>query len=107
MNKLLKITEPNEMKKFIEGKKYLLVDDEINEYIIMKSDLADYIFNRNEDINVYKPDGTFLLSTFGYFLNKIDYIDRQKIVDRLVKLQVGEIESRKTYFCDSIILNYM
>ena len=95
------------MKKFIARKNYLLVDDEINEYIIMESDLADYIFNRNEDINVYRPDGTFLLSTFGFFLNKIDYIEIQKIIGRLVKLQVGEVESYKTYFCDSIILNYM
>lgn len=107
MNKILQITKLNEMKKFIDSGKYLLVDDGINEYIIMESDLTDYIVNRNEDINVYKPDGTFLLSTIGVFLNKVDFKYRQKIIDRLVKLQLGKLNSKITYFCDSIILEYM
>lgn len=107
MKKLREITKPDDMKKFVKGKKYLLVDDGMNEYIIMEKDLTDYIVNRNEDVNVYRPDGTFLLSTFGFFLNKIDYDYRQKIIDRLIKLQLGELEPYPTYYCDSIILDYM
>ncbi len=74
------------MKEFVDGKDYLLVEDGINEYIIMKNDLIDYIYNRNEEINIYRTDGTFLLSTFDFFLNKIAFSERQKIIDRLIKL---------------------
>ena len=105
--KLVEITNPSEIKSFVEKNPYLLVDDGTNEYIIKESDLADYIYNRNEEINVYRPDGEFLLSTFGFFLNKISYNERQKIIRRLLDLQLGEADSITTKFCDSAILDYM
>lgn len=107
MNKLIEITEPKEMERFVKSSNYLLVDDGLDEYVIHESDLLDYIVNRNEDINVYKSDGEFLLSTIGFFLNKIQYDYRQKIIERLIRLQLGEEETKTTYYCESTILDYM
>ena len=107
MEKLIEITDPKEMKKFVRTNNYLLVDDGLDEYVIKESDLVDYIYNRNEEINVYKPNGEFLLSTIGFFLNKISYNERQKIIERLIRLQLGEEESKITYFCESTILDYI
>lgn len=107
MEKLIEITDPKEMEKFVKSSNYLLVDDGLDEYCIMESDLTDYLFNRNESVNVYKSDGEFLLSTFGFFSNRISYNERQKIIEKLVKLQKGLVESKVTYFCDSAILQYM
>ena len=85
----------------------MLVDDGMDEFVIREKDLVDYIYNRNEDINVYKPNGEFLLSTIGFFLNRISYKDRQKIIERLVRLQLDEEESNITYYCESTILDYI
>ena len=78
MEKLIEITNPNEMEKFVKDNNYLLVDDGMDEFVIREKDLVDYIYNRNEDINVYKPNGEFLLSTIGFFLNRISYKDIMK-----------------------------
>ncbi len=107
MEKLIEITNPKEMEKFVKSSDYLLVDDGLDEYVIHESDLVDYIVNRNEDINVYRPDGSFLLSTIGFFLNKISYSERQKIIERLIRLQLGEEESKATQYCESTILDYI
>lgn len=107
MEKLIEITNPNEMEKFVKDNNYLLVDDGMDEYVIKESDLVDYIVNRNENINVFKPNGEFLLSTIGFFLNRISYNERQKIIDRLVRLQLGEEEPNITYYCESTILDYI
>ena len=107
MEKLIEIIDPKEMEKFVKSSNYLLVDDGLDEYVIHESDLVDYIVNRNEDINIYKSNGEFLLSTIGFFLNKISYNERQKIIERLIRLQLGEEESKVTYYCESTILDYM
>ncbi len=107
MEKLIEITDPKEMERFVKSNKYLLVDDGMDEFVIREKDLVDYIYNRNEDINVYKPNGEFLLSTIGFFLNRISYKDRQKIIERLVRLQLDEEESNITYYCESTILDYI
>ena len=107
MEKLIEIIDPKAMEKFVKSSNYLLVDDGLDEYVIKESDLVDYIVNRNEDINVYRPDGSFMLSTIGFFLNKISYTDRQNIIDRLIRLQLGEEEPRVTYYCESTILDYI
>lgn len=95
------------MEKFVKFSNYLLVDDGLDEYVIHESDLLDYIVNRNEDINVYNSDGEFILSTIGFFLNKISYDYRQKIIERLIRLQMGEEETKITYYCESTILDYI
>ena len=95
------------MEKFVKSSNYLLVDDGLDEYAIHESDLVDYIYNRNEEVTIYKPDGEFLLSTIGFFLNKISYNERQKIIERLIKLQLEEEESKVTYYCESTILDYI
>lgn len=107
MEKLIEITNPYEMEKFVKENKYLLVDDGLDEYVIRESDVADYIYNRNEDIKIYKPNGEFLLSTIGFFLDRIDYEYRKKIIERLVRLQTNYCQSNKTYYCQSTILDYL
>ena len=107
MEKLIEITDPKEMGKFVKSSNYLLVDDGLDEYVIHESDLVDYVYNRNEEVTFYKPDGEFLLSTIGFFLNKISYNERQRIIVRLIRLQLGEEESKVTYYCESTILDYM
>lgn len=106
-NKLVEITNPYEMERYVKENKYLLVDDGMNEYCIRKIDLTDYLYNRNENVNVYKSNGEFLLSTFDLFLNRISYTKRQKIIERLIQLQQGLIESKETPYCDSAILQYI
>lgn len=106
-NKLVEITNPYEMERFVKENNYLLVDDGTNEYCIREIDLTDYLYNRNESVNVYKSDGEFLLSTFGFFLNRISYTERQKIIERLIQLQQGLIEPKETPYCDSAILQYI
>ena len=59
MEKLIEITDPKEMEKFVKSSNYLLVDDGLDEYVIHESDLVDYIYNRNEEVTIYKPDGEF------------------------------------------------
>lgn len=86
MNKLVEITVPKNMEKFVKSSNYLLVDDGLDEYVIHESDLVDYIYNRNEEVTFYKPDGEFLLSTIGFFLNKISYNERQRIIERLYQI---------------------
>lgn len=98
MEKLIEIIDPKEMEKFVKSSNYLLVDDGLDGYIIHELDLVDYIYNRNEKVTLYKPDGEFLLSTIGFFLNKISYNERQKIIERLIRLQLGE-EAKVTYYC--------
>ena len=41
MEKLIEITNPNEMEKFVKDNNYLLVDDGMDEYVIKESDLVD------------------------------------------------------------------
>lgn len=106
-NKLIEITNPYEMERFVKENKYLLVDDGMNEYCIREIDLTDYLYNRNESVNVYKSNGEFLLSTFGFFLNRISYTERQKIIQRLIQLQQGLTDSNETLYCDSAILQYI
>lgn len=67
MKKLVEIYKPSDMKKFVKENKYLLVDDSIEEFIIREEDLPDYIYNRNQDIDIYRPEGSFLLSTIVSF----------------------------------------
>ena len=107
MEKLIEITDPNEMEKFVKSGNYLLVDDGLDEYVIHESDLVDYIYNRNEEVTIYKSNGEFLLSAMGFFLYKISYSERQKIIERLIRIQLGKEESKVTYYCESTILNYI
>ena len=57
MEKLIEITDPKEMEKLVKSSNYLLVDDGLDEYVIHESDLVNYIYNINEKVTIYKPDG--------------------------------------------------
>lgn len=98
-----------EIKNIIKSKKELFfVDDGIDEAIVKLNDIPDFIVDVNlkfgsKDLKFYKvgkgeysPD----ITTIGWFLDKIKPEIREKIIDRLVKLQTGEIESKKYKIID-------
>lgn len=97
--------EINEIKNILKSKERLvIVDDGANELMIRYKEIPDFIVDVNErigmvDLNFYdyhNPSMTPLLSTYGEFLNKCNPEVRKDIIDRLVKLQLGE-ENIKPY----------
>ena len=43
MEKLIEITDPKEMEKFVKSSNYLLVDDGLDEYVIHESTLSSLV----------------------------------------------------------------
>lgn len=90
-----------EIKELIRTKAELYyVDDGIDEAIIKLEDIPDFIVDYNRNLEMrdlkffsvskedYEPD----IITYGEFLNKIDPLIREKIIDRLIALQTNEAE---------------
>lgn len=105
----LQFYNENEIRNIIANKDELYyADDGLNEVIVKFDDIPDFIvdINRKQDIvnlkfykvgsDVYQPD----ITTMGEFLNKIKPEIREKIMDRLVKLQTGEIEPKEYKLID-------
>ena len=97
----IKFYTEEEIKNLIEAKSdFYFADDGVSEVIIKFEDIPDFIvdYNRNLEIRdlkffkmgkeVYEPD----ITTKGEFLDKIDPSLREKIIDRLIKLQQNEVE---------------
>lgn len=98
-----------EIKDLIRTKAELYyVDDGIDEAIIKLEDIPDFIvdYNRNLEMRdlkffrvgkgIYEPD----ITTRGEFLDKINLLLREKIIDRLVALQTNEAEIKKYKILD-------
>ena len=98
-----------EIKDLIRTKAELFyVDDGIDEAIIKLEDIPDFIvdYNRNLEMRdlkffrvgkgIYEPD----ITTRGEFLDKINLLLREKIIDRLVALQTNEAEIKKYKILD-------
>ena len=98
-----------EIKSLIRKKAELFyVDDGIDEAIIKLEDIPDFIvdYNRNLEMRdlkffrvgkgIYEPD----ITTRGEFLDKINLLLREKIIDRLVALQTNEAEIKKYKILD-------
>lgn len=92
-----------EIKKLINSKSELyFADDGLNEVIIRLEDIPDYIVDTNEkngfiDLKFYSVDKTSTepdIKTIGEFLDKISPELREKIINRLVKLQKREIKPK-------------
>lgn len=92
-----------EIRKIIKsGEKLYFADDGIDEVIIKAKDIPDFIVDVNIKCgatdfkfyrvgnDVYEPE----ITTMGMFLDKIKPEIREKIIDRLVKLQRGEIKPK-------------
>ena len=98
-----------EVKKIIKNKEELFfADDGIDEVVVRFKDIPDFIVDVNlkfdsKNLKFYKvgkgeytPD----ITTIGFFLDKVKPEIREKIIDRLVKLQTGEIEPKKYKLID-------
>jgi len=98
-----KFYNEEEIRKIIKSKETLyFADDGIDEVIVKAKDIPDFIVDVNikfgsTDLkfyrvgnDVYEPE----IKTMGMFLDKIKPEVREKIIDRLVKLQRGEIEPK-------------
>lgn len=98
-----KFYNEEEIRKIIKSKETLyFADDGIDEVIVKAKDIPDFIVDVNikfgsTDLkfyrvgnDVYEPE----IKTMGIFLDKIKPEVREKIIDRLVKLQRGEIEPK-------------
>lgn len=99
-----------EMIDIAKNKGFYFVETSNNDYFeIAKDDLADFIILETErcghsvDIAVYTPyrqDET-VLTTFGWFLNRIKPKLREEIIDRLVELQMGQEEPKEVKVFDN------
>ena len=98
-----KFYNEEEIRKIIKSKETLyFADDGIDEVIVKAKDIPDFIVDVNIKCgstdfkfyrvgnDVYEPE----ITTIGMFLDKIKPEIREKIINRLVKLQTGEIEPK-------------
>jgi len=93
-----------EMKKLIlDNEKLVCVDNGNEEFFVKYSDLPDFIVDMNRslvndcELKVYKypiETTTPILTTYGEFLNRCDPDVRKDIINRLVKVQTGEEETK-------------
>lgn len=99
-----------EMIDIAKHKGFYFAETSNNDYFeIAKDDLADFIILEAErcghsvDIAVYTPyrEDEPLLTTYGWFLNKIKPKLREEIFDRLTKLQTGQENPRQVKVFDN------
>lgn len=89
-----------EMIKILEKEAILFADTNLGEnYIIRQKDIADFIILETErtghivQIKFYMPDiSEPVATTCGWFLNKINPLLREEIIDRLVSLYKPQIK---------------
>ena len=92
--------EIEKLIKEIKNERLVFIDDGIDEVIGRFRDLPDIIVDLNRKFgskdlkirNFIDPEEKPIITTFGMYLNKISFEDRQAIIDRLNKLQQNEEE---------------
>lgn len=98
-----KFYSEEEIRKIIKSKEQLyFADDGIDEVIVKAKDIPDFIVDVNikcgsTDFKFFRVGNTVYepeITTMGMFLDKIKPEIREKIINRLVKLQTGEIEPK-------------
>ena len=100
-NKEIKFYAKEEIEKLInemQTERLVFIDDGIDEVIGRFRDLPDIIVDLNRKFgskdlkirNFIEPEDEPIIETFGMFLHKISFEDREKIIDRLNKLQQNE-----------------
>lgn len=112
----LQFYNENEIRNIINNKDELyFADDGITEVMIKFDDIPDFIVDINRkhgsvDLKFYKMDNDIYepdITTVGEFLNKVKPEIREKIINRLVKLQRGEIEPKKYKLIDEDEFDYI
>ena len=113
-DQMLYYTE-DEIEEIIEEKEDLFfADDGINEVIIKLKDIPDFIVDVNSketmtDLKFYRVNNRISsvpdIKTMGIFLDKISPELRKKIIDRLVALQTGQIETKVYKVIDEDLYN--
>lgn len=112
-----KVYTREEMSKIAKEEGFLFVETSNGDnYEIRKGDVADFIIletNRcghSVDMNIYVPNPNIeepFISTFGCFLNRINQKFREEIIERLVKLQTGNIKPKSVKVFDNDIFSQM
>lgn len=111
-NKEYKKYTKEEMIDIAKIKGFYFVETSNDEYFeIAKDDLADFIIQETErcghsvEISVYTPykEDEPVLTTYGWFLDRIKPKLREEIIDRLVELQTGEKEPNDVKVFDNEI----
>lgn len=113
---ILKQYNEEEIKQLLNSNERLVyIDDGMEEFVARYEDLPDIIVDINEKMghtenlkvydfenpNMDKP----LLTTIGYFLDRCDPDVRKDIIDRLMGLQLGEIEVKDYKVIDEDMLD--
>lgn len=111
---LLNQYNKQEIKELLEKKEKLVyVDTGSEEIVVRYEDLPDVIVDLDNklgssNLKVYdydNPSFTPILTTVGYFLDKCDGNVRKDIIDRLMKLQLGELEVKDYKVIDEDMLD--
>ena len=113
---ILKQYNEEEIKQLLNSNERLVyIDNGSEEFVARYEDLPDIIVDINEKMghtenlkvydfenpNMNKP----LLTTIGYFLDRCDPDVRKDIIDRLMGLQLGEIEVKDYKVIDEEMLD--
>lgn len=93
---------------------YVYVDDGMTEVAIKKEDIPDYIVMVNREFGItnlkiidIEEQQYPLITTMGEFLDKCEPNIREQIIDKLIKLQTGELEYKNVKVIDTDILEYI
>ena len=107
----------DEMSEIANKEGFLFVETSNGDnYEIRKSDVADFIVLEAErcghevDIKMYVPNYEIeepLVSTYGCFLNRINPIFREEIIERLVELQTTNAKPKNIKIFDNDIFENM
>ena len=109
-NKNYKEYTKEEMIDIAKNKGFYFIETTNEDYFeIAKDDLVDFIILETErcghdvDITVYTPyrEDEPVLTTFGWFLNRIKPKLRGEIIERLIKLQTWQEEPREVKVFDN------
>lgn len=113
---ILKQYNEEEIKQLLNSNERLVyIDDGMEEFVARYEDLPDIIVDINEkmghteNLKVYDFENPNmdnpLLTTIGYFLDRCDSDVRKDIIDRLMGLQLGEIEIKDYKVIDEDMLD--
>lgn len=106
-----------EMSNIAKNKGFVFVETSLGDnYIIKKDDICDFIMQELErqghsvNMKMYVPNPDIekpFLSTVGCFLDKINNNYRKEIIEKLIKLQTGQIKPEKVKVFNNDIFSKM
>lgn len=108
----IELYSSNEIRKIIKsGEELYFMDDGTNEFVVKKQDIPHIIVDLNLkygsiDLKFYEVSSSEfkpVLTTMGFYLDRVKQDLREIIIDRLISLQTGEKRPRKYKLIDSDI----